>query len=155
MKAYCIYFSWALVVSFVDGLAVVPPFLFGLWFCSSLSWAVFRVWRVGGFRLVSAGSLVAAGEGVVMLLFVLQFFVLFLALSAVAFALLSGWRSCSWLSRWLPWVGCGVVLASACSSFLGFVFEELVFGIFFDFAVAVFLRVAGCPPGGEICGMYF
>ena len=145
------------MVSFVDELAVVPPFLFGLCFCSSLSWAVFRVRRVRGFGLVSTPR-----EGVVLLLFVLLFFVLFLAFSAVAFALLSGWRSCSWLSRWLPWppglrcyVGPPRIRRSwglsSRSLSMAFSSTSLWFGI-----LAVFcgiLRVAGCPPGGGICGM--
>ena len=115
MRAYCIYFSWALVMSFVDELAVVQPFLFGLWFCSSLSWAVFRVRRIGGFELVSAGETRRRpGRAPCCFFWSLQFFALFLALSALAFSLLSGWKSCSCLSRWLPAVflrhfrSCGV-----------------------------------------------
>ena len=68
----------------------------------------------------------------VLLLFRLLFFVVFLA----AFPLLSGWSSCSWLFRWLRGrPGRAAVLSwpSACSSFLGFVFEDLVCGIFVNF----------------------
>ena len=108
------YSPWALDLSNVDVLAVLCPLLLGLLSCSSL-------W---GFFL----CVVSVVEVVVLLFFRLLFFVVFLA----AFPLLSGWCSCPWLSRWIPWLlgsGCGVVLPSACPSFPGFVFEELVHGI--------------------------
>ena len=58
-------------------------------------------------------------EVAVLLLFRFLFFVVCLA----AFPLLSGWSSCSWLSRWIPWLpgaGCGVVLALRVSFVPGF-----------------------------------
>ena len=51
---------------------------------------------------------VVSVEVAVLLLFRLLFFVVCLA----AFPLLSGWSSCSWLSRWIPLLpgdGCGIV----------------------------------------------
>ena len=85
--------------------AVLCPLLFALWSCSSL-WGFFV-------------CVVSVVEVAVLLLFRLLFFVVCLA----AFPLLSSWSSCSWLSRWIPWLpgaGCGVVLALRVSFVPGF-----------------------------------
>ena len=99
-------------MSFVDELVVVPLFLLGLWFCSSLSKAVFRVRCVGSFWLVSTGesrrrpgrapSFSSSCCSSRSRLWRLPCF------------LVGGPAPGSLASRWLPWppgVGCDVVLA--------------------------------------------
>ena len=91
-EGLCSYSSWVLVELDVDVLAVVPPWLFGLWSCSLLSWAAF----VFGESVVSDLSLLVGSrrEGAVVVLVVLPFLVLLLVDSVEASVLISGWGLC-------------------------------------------------------------
>ena len=106
------------------------------WFGDGLrsysSWAlVYRTWTSSRFSALCSSAwscsslwgffvcVVSVVEVAVLLFFRLLFFVVFLA----AFLLLSGWSSCSLLSRWIPWLpgaGCVVVLALRVSFVPGF-----------------------------------
>ena len=127
-EGFAAYFSWLRAESFVNELDL---------------------------RLVSAGgSCRRAGRAPCVPFCVTRFFVLLVALSREGFVPLSLWGLVPGSlvgSRGRP----GFVVSPV-------VFEELVHGVFVDFAEVWYLgrfrgifRVAACPPGGEICGMYF
>ena len=133
------YSCWALAELDVDEFAMVPPLLFDLYWCSSLPWTGVVFGRVGPFQLVSWSWVSSPPrEGAEWLPVVLPFLVSSLVFSDEAFVLLF-------------FFGSVVVVGLAVRAhFSGFSPQSTWLGRFFFCGIS---GVAGCPPGGEICGM--